>query len=283
MKIYIDGKFYDKEDAKISVFDHGYLYGDGIFEGIRIYNGKIFKLSEHVKRLYESAKGISLNMGMTEDAMEKLLLEAVELNQKKDGYIRLIVTRGDGPLGVDPFKCPKSRVVIITGDIQLYPEEFYTKGIAIMTSSYRKIPVQCFDSRIKSLNYLNNVLAKLETKNSGCLESVLLNTEGYVAECTADNIFIVKNGLLSTPAVYHGALEGITRNAVLEIAAGMGIITQEGTLTRFDLYNADECFLTGTGAEIIPVVKVDQTVVGSGEPGGMTLKIISAFRDIVKK
>lgn len=282
MKIYIDGKFYDEENAKVSVFDHGYLYGDGVFEGIRIYNGKIFKRAEHVKRLYESAKAISLDIGMSQSEMEDTLEECVRMNQKKDGYIRLVVSRGEGPLGIDPFKCPKPRVVIITGDIQIYPEELYKKGIAIMTSSYRRIPVQCLDSRVKSLNYMNNILAKIEAKGSGCQESLMLNTEGFVAECTADNIFTVKNGVLSTPAACHGALEGITRNSILEIAREMGIETSVGTLTRFDLYNADECFLTGTGAEVIPVTKVDQAIVGGGIPGAMTLKLIGAFRNYVK-
>jgi branched-chain amino acid aminotransferase len=281
--IYIDGEFYEKEDAKISVFDHGFLYGDGIFEGIRIYNRRIFKLNEHVKRLYESARAIYLNIGMEPPAMADLLNQMVVRSGKQNGYIRLVVTRGDGPLGIDPEKCRKARIIIIVDDIQLYPVEFYEKGTEIITSSYRRIPVECFDPRIKSLNYLNNVLAKIESKKNNCLESVMLNSNGFVAECTGDNIFIIKDNILKTPATYHGALEGITRGVVLEIGVQFGLKTEEGTLTRFDLYNADECFLTGTGAEVIPVVGVDKIKIGDGRPGVITGKIISRFKELVNQ
>jgi len=283
MKIYIDGKYYDEKDAAISVFDHGFLYGDGIFEGIRIYNGRIFRLSSHVRRLFESAKGIYLNIGIEQNAMEKLVTEAVALNQKRDGYIRLIVTRGDGPLGIDPFKCPRAKIIIIVGDIQIYPREYYSQGISALTSSYRRIPADCFDVRIKSVNYLNNVLAKMEAHRAGCLESIMLDHNGYVAECTGDNIFIVKEGALFTPPAYQGALEGITRAEVFKMALTMGIPAQEKTLTRFDLYNADESFLTGTAAEIMPVVIIDGNPIGPGKPGIITEKLIQAFRSLIKQ
>jgi branched-chain amino acid aminotransferase len=283
MTIYIDGNYYDEKDARVSVFDHGFLYGDGIFEGIRIYNGRIFRLASHVRRLYESAKGIYLDINITPDAMEKLVEEAVDANQKKDGYIRLVVTRGDGPLGIDPFKCPKAKIIIIVGDIQIYPQEYYTKGIAAVTSSYRRIPLDCFDVRIKSLNYLNNVLAKMEAHRAGCLESIMLDRDGLVTECTGDNIFIVKQGALATPPAYQGALEGITRAEVFKMASQMGIPAQEKILTRFDLFNADECFLTGTAAEIMPVTKIDGNPIGDAKPGKITGKLMHAFTDIVKR
>lgn len=279
--IYIDGQFYTKENAKISVFDHGLLYGDGIFEGIRIYKHRIFKLNEHIKRLYESARAIYLNIGMEPADMADVLNRMVTESGKQNGYIRLVVTRGDGPLGIDPEKCMKARVIIIVDDIQLYPVEFYEKGIEIITSSYRRIPVECFDPRIKSLNYLNNVLAKMEARRHQCLENVMLNSGGFVAECTGDNIFIIKNGVLKTPATYHGALEGVTRGVVLETGVELGLKTEEGTLTRFDLYNSDECFLTGTGAEIVPVVGVDKVTIGDGKPGVATKRIISRFKQLI--
>jgi branched-chain amino acid aminotransferase len=281
MKIYIDGTYYDRENAKISVFDHGLLYGDGIFEGIRIYNNKIFKLHEHIVRLYQSAKSILLDIPMSIEEMEKAVIDAVKTNNKINGYIRLVITRGDGPLGLDPFQCKKSKVIIIVDDIKLYPEEFYKKGIEIMTSTYRRVPSVCLDPKVKSLNYLNNILAKIEAKNKNYLESILLNTSGYVAECTADNIFIIKNNEVLTPASYHGALEGITRNTVLELANSLDLKTSETSLTPYDLYNAEECFLTGTGAELIPVVKIDERIIGNGTPGAVTQKISSSFKTLV--
>jgi len=281
--IYIDGQYYTKEDAKISVFDHGLLYGDGVFEGIRIYNHRIFKLKEHVKRLYESARTIHLTIAMQPPELEDLLNQMVARSGKQNGYIRLVVTRGDGPLGIDPEKCPRSRMIIIVDDIQLYPMEFYEKGIEIITASYRRIPVDCLDPRIKSLNYLNNVLAKIEAKQNNCLESVMLNTAGFVTECTADNIFNVKDNVLKTPATYHGVLAGITRSVILEIGDRLGLKPEEGTLTRFDLYNADECFLSGTGAEIIPVVRVDRITIGNGRPGLVTGKIRTQYNEMINQ
>jgi len=281
MKIYIDGKYYDKADAKVSVFDHGLLYGDGIFEGIRIYNGKVFRLKEHIERFYESAKAIILEILMTKEEMKAAVEDAVKVNERKDGYIRLMVTRGEGSLGLDPASCKKATVIIIVSDIQLYPKEYYEKGIALVTVTSRRIPSECLDPRIKSLNYLNNIMAKLEAKQAGCLEAVMLNTEGFVAECTADNIFIVKEGRLLTPSAYHGALEGITRQTVMEIAEKLGIESAETTLAPYDLYTADECFLTGTGAEIVPVVKIDGRVIGDGVPGKVTKMLVENFKKYV--
>lgn len=277
MKIFIDDKFYEEEEAKISVFDHGLLYGDGVFEGIRIYDRKIFKLKEHVKRLYESAKAIFLKINYSSEEMEKILKEAVRVNEKVDGYIRVIVTRGDGPLGIDPFRCDKSKLIVIVGDITLYPKEFYDNGIEIITSSYRRIPSESLDPRIKSLNYLNNILAKIEAKQNNYFESVMLNTRGFVSECTGDNIFIIKNGVIITPPSFDGALEGITRNTVLQLANKLQIPSKETSLTRFDLYNADECFLTGTAAEIIPATKIDGNPINDAKVGSVTRKIIAEF------
>lgn len=276
--IYIDGNYYEKEHAVIPVFDHGLLYGDGVFEGIRIYNGQVFKLYEHIRRLFDSCKAIALDPQMSINQLQKAVLDTVDKNHKTDGYIRLIVTRGDGPLGIDPTPCKKARVIIIVGDISLYPQEYYTTGIKICTSTYRRIPADCFDVRIKSLNYLNNVLAKIEARQNGCLESVMLNTDGHVAECTGDNIFIVKNGVLLTPSSTEGALEGITRNVIIEIAHETDQRIVETVLTRFDLYTADECFLTGTAAEVIPVINIDGRTIGNGTPGKVTGKLIELFR-----
>jgi branched-chain amino acid aminotransferase len=283
MKVYIDGKYYEKEEAKISVFDHGLLYGDGVFEGIRIYSGQIFKLQEHLVRLYQSAKAILLEIPLSMEEMETQVREAVKINNKTEGYIRLVVTRGKGDLGVDPGKCPKATVIIIVADISLYPDEFYAKGIKIITAPSRRLPLDVIDPRIKSLNYLNNVLAKLEAKQAGCLEAVMLNKQGCVSECTVDNIFIIKNGVLYTPVSSCGALEGITRQTVLELAAILSLPAQITELTRYDLYNADECFLTGSGSEIIPVVEVDGRLVGDGKPGVLTRKLLKAFRENINK
>jgi branched-chain amino acid aminotransferase len=281
MKIYINGKYYAREDAVISVFDHGLLYGDGVFEGIRIYNGKVFKLSEHIERLFQSAKAIYLDIPMKKEGMEAAVLKALKINRKDNGYIRLIVTRGVGLLGIEPTTCKKPNVIIIIADIQLYPEGYYKKGIEIVTASSRRMPSDCLDPRIKSLNYLNNIMAKIEAKNAGCLEAVMLNKEGFVAECTGDNIFIVKNRELFTPAPYYGALDGITMETVMELGTSLGFKMHQAALTRYDLYNADECFMTGTGAELIPVVKIDQRVIGNGKPGEITKKLIKKFKDLV--
>jgi branched-chain amino acid aminotransferase len=279
MKIYIDGRYYERDEARISVFDHGLLYGDGVFEGIRIYGGKVFKLKEHIGRLYQSAAAILLEIPMTEGEMEAAVVDAVRVNAKENGYIRLVVTRGEGRLGIDPETCRKATVIIIVSDIQLYPEEYYMKGIGIIIASTRRIPPECLDPRIKSLNYLNNILAKIEARQAGCSEAVMLNTGGFVAECTADNIFIVSDRSLLTPAAHQGALKGITRGVVIDAALSLGIAVVEGTLAPYDLYNADECFLTGTGAEIIPVIKIDGRVIGSGSPGPVTADITGVFRN----
>jgi branched-chain amino acid aminotransferase len=281
MKIYIDGKYFDQADARVSVFDHGLLYGDGVFEGIRIYNGKVFKLKEHLERLYQSAKAILLEIPMKNDEMENAVLKTVKINAKENGYIRLIVTRGEGPLGIDPTQCKKPVVIVIVDDIQLYPDEYYKKGIEIITASSRRTVPDSLDPRIKSLNYLNNIMAKLEARQAGCLEAVMLNREGFVSECTGDNIFIVKNKELLTPAPYHGALDGITMGTVMEIAQDLDIKTHEATLTRYDLYSADECFMTGTGAEIIPVTKVDSRLIGNGMPGRITQLLIDRFQQMI--
>jgi branched-chain amino acid aminotransferase len=281
MKIFIDGQYYDKSDARLSVFDHGLLYGDGIFEGIRIYRGKVFKLDEHLERLYRSAKALLLDIAMKREEMKAAVLDAVERNEKKEGYIRLIVTRGEGALGIDPVSCKRPTVIIIVADIQLYPEEYYKKGIEIITASSRRMPSDCLDPRIKSLNYLNNIMAKVEARQAGCLEAVMLNREGFVAECTGDNIFIVRHDELFTPAPHHGALDGITMQTVREIAEFLGIESHEAPLTRYDLYSADECFMTGTGAEIMPVIKIDGREIGEGRPGIMTQKLRKSFMELI--
>lgn len=281
MQVYIDGKYYEKENAKVSVFDHGFLYGDGVFEGIRIYSGKIFKLEEHLDRLYKSAKALMLEIPLTPDELKNDVEDAVRHNQKTDGYIRLVVSRGEGDLGVNPFLCKKASIVIIVGDIQLYPEKFYAEGIPVITSSLRRISPDCFDVRIKSLNYLNNALAKIEAARSGCMEAVMLTREGYVAECTGDNIFTVSNGTLYTPCLTDSALEGITRNFVMEIAEKAGMTVRETHLTQYDLYTAEECFLTGTGAELIPVTEIDGRVIGNGKPGEWTKKLAKLFHEAV--
>jgi len=273
MKIYINGDFFEKENAKISVFDHGLLYGDGIFEGIRIYNGKIFKLKEHLERLYKSAKAIMLTVPLSFKELEKAVQDTVHINKKENGYIRLVITRGNGTLGIDPTNCKNATVIIIVDDIQLYPKKHYQKGIKIITASVRRISPDSLDPRIKSLNYLNNIMAKMEAENAGCLEAVMLNKEGFVAECTGDNIFIVKNKCLLTPSGSKGALDGITKNTVMHVSKKIGLPAQESELTQYDLYTADECFLTGTGAEIIPVIQIDGRAIGNEKPGPITQKL----------
>lgn len=282
LKIYIDGKFYQKEDAKISVFDHGLLYGDGVFEGIRTYDGLIFKLKEHIDRLYQSAHAIMLDLPIAKEDMVEAIKKTLRENSMKDAYIRLLVTRGIGDLGLDPRKCARPTVIIITDKIKLYPQELYEKGLEIVTISTQRNIHQAVNPQIKSLNYLNNILAKVEAINAGVEEAVMLNSEGYVAECTGDNIFIVKNGALLTPPVHSGVLRGITRGAVIDIARLKEIPVHEEVLTRYDLFNADECFLTGTAAEIIPVVKMDRRKIGDGKPGKMTLKLICEFHKLTK-
>lgn len=280
MLIYVDGKLVPKEEATVSVFDHGFLYGDGVFEGIRVYEGNVFRLDPHIRRLYESAKTIALQIPMRPAEMHRAVLDTVAANNKRDAYVRLVVSRGPGDLGIDPVNCVKATVVIIVGTIELYPEEFYKKGIALITSSIPRIPSQCLDPRIKSLNYLNNILAKLEARHAGVPEALMLNYQGRVAECTADNIFIVKDGALATPDLMQGALGGVTREAVIDLAREAGIPAEETALGIHDLYNADECFLTGTGAEVVPVVDIDGRKIGTGEPGRMTIDLLSRYREI---
>ena len=280
MLIYVDGKIVPKEDAKVSVFDHGFLYGDGIFEGIRVYNGNVFRLEEHVERLYESAKTIALEIPLTSEELTQATLDTVAANRMRDAYIRLVISRGPGDLGIDPYNCPKPSVVIIVGSITLYPKELYSTGIALVTSSVPRIPTQCLDPRIKSLNYLNNIMAKIEARQVGALEALMLNFNGRVAECTADNIFMFKNGELETPDLMQGALGGITRAAVLELAAAAGIPARETVLGLHDFYNSDECFLTGTGAEVMPVISIDGRTIGDGKPGKMTLEMLERFRKL---
>ena len=278
MKVYIDGQYYEKEDAKISVYDHGLLYGDGIFEGIRVYNGKIFRLGEHLARLWDSAKALALEIPMDRTAMAEACEDAVRVNEKKNGYIRLVVTRGVGDLGMSPYTCAKASVIIIVDDIQLYPPEYYEKGIPVITAATRRMPVDALDPRVKSLNYLNNIMAKIEARQAGCLEAVMLNREGYVSECTGDNIFTVKGGTLYSPATTYSTLDGITRKTVFELARELGIPAHDATLTRYDLYTCDECFLTGSGAEVIPVTRIDGRIVGDGRAGTLTKVILALFR-----
>jgi len=278
--IYLDGRMVPPEEAKVSVFDHGFLYGDGVFEGIRAYNGRVFKLAEHLDRLYESAKSIALEIPLSWKEMERAVVETVRANELRDAYIRLVVSRGAGDLGLDPRKCPRPTVVVIADSITLYPEEMYRNGLRIATVSTRRIAPDMLNTRVKSLNYLNNILAKIQGNLAGVPEAIMLNPEGYVLECTGDNIFIIRRGRLITPPTYLGILEGITRNTVIEIAGSMGIETREECFTLHDVYVAEECFLTGTAAEVIPVVEVDGRKVGAGAPGPITLKLMEAFRQV---
>jgi branched-chain amino acid aminotransferase len=282
MKVFIDGKYLDERDAKISVFDHGLLYGDGIFEGIRAYNGRVFKLKEHIDRLFYSAKAILLEIPMSHAELMKATVATIRANKLRDCYVRLIVTRGVGTLGLNPRTCKKPSVIIIAGTIQLYPLEFYAKGLSIITVPTVRNLHSALNPAIKSLNYLNNILAKIEANNGGCEEAVMLNAEGFVAECTGDNLFIVKNGELFTPPLSAGALYGITRQTVIELAQSAGLKVSEPNLTRYDLFNADECFLTGTGAEIMPVIKIDGRVIGSGKPGALTRKLVEDYHALTK-
>jgi len=282
MKVFIDGKFCNERDAKISVFDHGLLYGDGIFEGIRAYNGRVFKLKEHIDRLFYSAKAILLEIPMSHAAMMKATVETIRANKLRDCYVRLIVTRGIGTLGLNPRSCKKPSVVIIAGKIQVYPAEMYAVGMNIVTVPTVRNLHSALNPAIKSLNYLNNILAKIEANNAGVEEAVMLNSEGFVAECTADNLFIIKDGKVFTPPLSAGALYGITRQTVIELAEQSRISVSEPNLTRYDLFNADECFLTGTGAEIMPVVKIDGRVIGTGKPGPLTKKLVTEYHALTK-
>ncbi len=284
MKIFINGKFYEKGEAKISVFDHGLLYGDGVFEGIRAYKRRVFKLNEHIERLFESAKSIMLEVPLNREGLVKAVIATLKKNNLSDAYIRLIVTRGEGDLGLDPRKCRGHATVIIIADkIALYPEKLYKEGLRIVTvPTVRNLP-EALNPQIKSLNYLNNILAKIEAANAGCDEAIMLDSLGYVAECTGDNIFTVKKNHLYTPPQCMGTLRGITRDAVLEIARRSRILAHEHVITRHEVYISDECFLTGTAAEIIPVVKVDGRQIGGGRPGKLTASLIKKFKALTAK
>jgi branched-chain amino acid aminotransferase len=283
LKVWIDGKLYDKADAKVSVYDHGLLYGDGVFEGIRVYGGKVFRLREHVDRLYDSAKSIALEIPMTRDQMADAVNSTVKANNKRDGYIRLVVTRGAGSLGLDPRKTSDPQVVIIVDDISMYPPELYENGMEIITAATIRNHPAALSPRVKSLNYLNNLLAKIEGIRAGCLEALMLNHKGEVAECTGDNLFLVKHGVLKTPPLDAGILEGVTRNAVMELARAADVPVQEVSLTRHDVFTADELFLTGTAAEVIAVVKVDGRVIGTGKPGALTCMLRERFHELVRQ
>ena len=282
MKIYLDGKYCDEKNAKVSVFDHGLLYGDGIFEGIRAYNGRVFKLKEHIDRLFDSAKGILLEIPLSRAALMRAVVETCRRNNLRDCYIRLVVTRGVGTLGLNPNRCRHPSVIIIADKIQLYPPALYARGMAIVTVATTRNLHSALNPAIKSLNYLNNILAKIEANNAGVEEAIMLNAAGYVAECTGDNIFTVKNGVIYTPPLSSGALYGITRGTVMTLASESGIPVSEPTLTRYDLYIADECFLTGTGAEIIPVTKIDGRVIGNGRPGRVTKSLVKKYHALTQ-
>lgn len=283
LKIYIAGKLYDQEDAKISVFDHGLLYGDGVFEGIRVYGGKVFRLEQHLERLWNSAKAIWLEIPMTPEAVSRAIHETLAANDLRDGYIRLVVMRGAGTLGLDPTRTKNPQVIIIADRIALYPEEHYRNGLEIITASTVRTSSAAVSPRIKSLNYLNNILAKIEGYKAGVVEVLMLNHKGEVAECSGDNIFLVRHNVLLTPPIDAGILEGVTREAVIELARASGREVREIALSRYDIYTADECFLTGTAAEVIPVVKLDDRRIGDGKPGAVTRDLIERFQRLTRE
>jgi branched-chain amino acid aminotransferase len=278
MKIYLNGSLVDEADAKVSVFDHGLLYGDGVFEGIRLYGGNVFRLDEHLERFENSAKAILLDMPLTRAQWSAAICETCRANGLTEGYIRAVVTRGVGDLGLAPWLCAKPSYFVIASKISLYPKEYYENGLAIVTVPTRRIGPAEIPSTIKSLNYLNNILAKMEAKQAGALEAIMLNELGHVAEATADNVFIVHKGEILTPAASQGALKGVTRSTIIDVSRDLGIPERETTLTRYDLWCADECFLTGSGAEVIPVVKLDGRVIGTGKPGPVTQRLMAEFR-----
>jgi len=282
MIIYLDGKYVPEEEAVVSVFDHGLLYGDGVFEGIRAYNNRVFKLSDHLERLYESARTLILEIPISIEEMQEVVLETLRRNSLRDAYIRLVVTRGKGDLGLDPRKCPRATVFCIASSIQLYPDELYEQGLEMVTVATRRNLSEACNPRVKSLNYMNNIYAKIEANLAGVSEAIMLNQEGYVAEATGDNLFLVKKGKLITPPVYVGLLEGVTRNTVMEVARNKGIVVEEKVFTRHDIYNADECFLTGSAAELIPCVRVDGRTIGTGKPGEVFWGLLNDFRELTK-
>ena len=281
-QVYVNGKLVDSQAAMVSVFDHGLLYGDGVFEGIRIYGAKVFKLREHVDRLYESALAIRLEIPLSRKEMTDAVNNTVAANGLKEGYVRLVVTRGAGTLGLDPRRCSNPQVIIIADTISLYPREMYDNGLKLITASTLRNHSGAVSPRIKSLNYLNNILAKIEGTDADCVEALMLNHKGEVAECTGDNIFIVKNGVLKTPPTDAGILEGITRNAVIGLAREAGVEVREATLLRHDIYVADECFLTGTAAEVIAVVSLDGRPIGAGKPGPVTKDLLARFQKLTR-
>ena len=284
MKIYLDGHFVSEKEAKVSVFDHGLLYGDGVFEGIRTYDGRVFRLDEHLDRLEESARSILLKLPMNRRELRDAVLETCRQNKLRNGYIRLVVTRGLGSLGLNPFHCPKATVFIIGAKISLYPAGVYRRGLELITAATQRNSPQALNPAIKSLNYLNNILAKIEAVQGGKDEAVMLNADGYIAECTGDNLFIVKDGSFYTPPVSAGALKGITRDVVKGLVKEhFGRMVQEVNLTRHDVFSADECFLTGTAAEVVPAVKLDGRVIGSGKPGDTTRKLMKKFALLTRR
>ena len=279
----LNGKLVPKEKAVLSVFDHGVLYGDGVFEGVRAYKGRVFRLKQHMERLYDSAKAILLTPPISAEAMGREILRTLAANKLKDGYIRPVITRGVGDLGLNPANCPAASYFIITDKIKLYPDEFYRKGLPLVTVPTRRNVAEALSPKIKSLNYLNNILAKVEANQRGALEAIMLTQDGYVAECTADNLFILRKGRLLTPPTWQGALEGVTRAAVLELAAKLKVKAAEEPMTRYDVYTADEAFMTGTAAEIVPVISLDGRSIGTGKPGPVTLKLMKAYRALTAR
>ncbi len=282
LQILVDGEFFSEADAKISVFDHGLLYGDGVFEGIRFYNDRVFRLDEHTDRIFDSAKAIHLEVPVTPEEINEMVLRTIQENDLHNGYVRLIITRGVGGLGLSPYRCEKASIIVIASTISLYPEEKYEQGLILATCATRRPTHDSLSPAVKSLNYLSNVMAKVEAIASGAEEGVMLNTEGYVAECTGDNIFVVKDGVIYTPTVASGSLYGITRKAVIELAEKAGYDLREVMMSRYDMYTADELFLTGTAAEVVPVAEYDKRIIGSGEPGPITRELITAYRNLVE-
>ena len=281
MKVYINGRLVDETDASVSVFDHGFLYGDGVFEGIRLYQGCLFRLEEHLERLEYSAKAIMLDLPWSRESLKEAVCTTCRANGLTDGYVRLIATRGKGSLGLSPKGCHDTQLIIIAATIQLYPEAFYTKGLKIITVPTRRVSPAALPPMVKSMNYLNNILAKIEAQHLGYEEALMLNDKGEIAECTGDNVFIIHKKTVITPPVYAGSLRGITRKVVIEIAREQGLIVTEENLTRYDVWVADECFLTGTAAEVVPVVELDGRVIGQGQPGPLTRQFTAAFRQRV--
>ncbi len=283
MKVFLGNKLVDEKDAVVSVFDHGLLYGDGVFEGIRAYHGRVFLLDEHIDRLYDSAKAIALEIPMTKQEMVQAVVDTCKANEIADGYIRLVITRGTGTLGLNPYLCEKAEIIIIAAKIQLYPQELYDNGLKIITAGTVRNHTEALNPRVKSLNYLNNVMAKIEAINAGCMECLMLNPQGQVAEASGDNVFAVKNGIITTPPSWCGALEGLTRNKVMELARAAGYEVRESVMARYDLYVADEVFLTGTAAEIISVVDIDKRRIGDGKPGRITRQLRDLYVECTRK